>query len=52
MTVRYTLRVIFCRLSGKFNLRSLNNLEDGDKTIRKSMIILRIRAVYMGAGLS
>lgn len=52
LTVSYTFRLIFYSLRGSFNLSRLRNLEDGDKIIRNSIIILRLRAVFIGAVLS
>nr|UNI92563.1 NADH dehydrogenase subunit 5 [Euplax sp.] len=52
LTVSYTLRLIYYSLSGGFNLSSLSNLEDGDKIMSNSMILLSMSAVFMGAVLS
>nr|YP_009251050.1 NADH dehydrogenase subunit 5 [Macrophthalmus japonicus]AMY96242.1 NADH dehydrogenase subunit 5 [Macrophthalmus japonicus] len=49
LTVSYTFRLIFYSLSGSFNLSSLSNLEDGDKIMSNSMIVLSMSAVFMGA---
>nr|QUB01582.1 NADH dehydrogenase subunit 5 [Venitus latreillei] len=52
LTVSYTFRLIYYSLSGSFNLSSLSNLEDGDKIMSNSMILLSVSAVFMGAVLS
>lgn len=52
LTVSYTFRLVFYSIRGGFNLRRLRNLEDGDKIIRNSIIILRLRAVFIGSVLS
>nr|YP_009731825.1 NADH dehydrogenase subunit 5 [Macrophthalmus pacificus]QHR85463.1 NADH dehydrogenase subunit 5 [Macrophthalmus pacificus] len=52
LTVSYTFRLIYYSLSGSFNLSSLSNLEDGDKIMSNSMIMLSLSAVFMGAVLS
>lgn len=52
LTVSYTMRLIFYRLSGNFNLRVLRNTRDENKVIRHSMILLGVRAVFIGSVLS
>lgn len=52
LTVMYTIRLIFYRLRGNSNLRVIVNIRDEDKIIRNSMILLGVRAIFIGAVLS
>lgn len=52
MTVCYTFRLIFYRLSGGFNLISLRNIRDESSVIVNPMLFLRRGAVIGGAVLS
>lgn len=52
LTVSYTLRLIYFRLSGAFNLGSITNVRDRDKIITSSITLLGFRAVIIGSILS
>ena len=51
-TVMYTFRLIYYRLRGEYNLFSLRNVKDWDKTIRNSIMGLGIGGVIGGRILS
>lgn len=52
LTVCYTFRLVFFRLTGRWNLRALRGVADGRTTITRPMVGLGIGAIFGGAALS
>lgn len=52
LTVRYTIRLIYYRLRGEYNLRCMGNVRDEDNIITSSITLLGFRAIIIGAILS
>ena len=52
LTVCYTFRLIYYRLTGLFNLRSFRAVNDSSSIITNPIVVLRLGAVFGGARLS